>query len=306
MASITMPKSATLVAVNAAREAAQTPRHSRRMGGSTIGDPCDRKLWYAFRWVMPPETHDARMLRLFETGHMEEARLLVDLSAAGLKIYNEQAEADLCGGHFVAKIDAMATGVIEAPKTAHIVECKSHNAKSFSALEKHGVEKAKPMHFAQVQIYMHATSLDRGLYVAVNKDTDAIYIERINLDTEAARRLEAKAARIIKSDNAPPRVSEDAEFFSCKWCRFRTLCHSDDGANRNCRTCLYSTPLMDGHEGAWACSKHDKTLTQQEQESGCAGHRYLPDLVPGEQIDVENGNVIYQMRDGSIWRDGDD
>jgi CRISPR/Cas system-associated exonuclease Cas4 (RecB family) len=298
-----MPVSQTLTAINEARESAQESRRSRRMGGSTIGDPCDRKLWYAFRWALPAERHDARTLRLFQTGHWEEERLLNDLRLAGVSVFGEQDEAELCGGHFVAKIDAMASGVIEAPKAVHIVECKTHNAKSFAALERSGVQESKPMHFAQMQIYMHAFKLDRALYIAVNKDTDALYVERIKLDPEAVHRLEQKALRIIEADRAPPRIALDADSFSCRFCRYASMCHDEDAAERNCRTCLHVTPVM--NDGGWHCAAHGKMLTPEEQDAGCGDHRYLPDLVPGEQIDVDGGIVVYRMRDGSEWRDGD-
>ena len=44
------------------------------LGLSAMGSDCDRAIWYSFRWAVPPEGHDGRMLRLFETGHREEAR----------------------------------------------------------------------------------------------------------------------------------------------------------------------------------------------------------------------------------------
>ena len=59
---------------------------------------------------------------------------------------------------------------------------------------------------------------------------------------------------------------------------------------------------MDG--GAWHCGRHDHPLTQQGQEAGCAAHLFIPDLVPGEQLDAGEDWVSYRMRDGSEWRDG--
>jgi hypothetical protein len=40
------------------------------------------------------------------------------------------------------------------------------------------------------------------------------------------------------------------------------------------------------------------------QQAGCAMHLYIPDLVPGEQIDAGEDWVSYRLRDGAEWRDG--
>ena len=45
-------------------------------------------------------------------------------------------------------------------------------------------------------------------------------------------------------------------------------------------------------------------LARREQEAGCAAHLYIPDLVPGEQVDAGEDWVSYRLPDGSAWRDG--
>jgi hypothetical protein len=49
-------------------------------------------------------------------------------------------------------------------------------------LEKKGVKVSKPMHWAQMQVYMLGTKIERALYVAVCKDDDRIYTERVKYD----------------------------------------------------------------------------------------------------------------------------
>ena len=51
----------------------------------------------------------------------------------------------------------MGLGIPEAPKTWHVLEFKTHNSKSFAKLEKEGVQKSNPMHYAQMQVYMGCT-----------------------------------------------------------------------------------------------------------------------------------------------------
>jgi hypothetical protein len=45
-------------------------------------------------------------------------------------------------------------------------------------------------------------------------------------------------------------------------------------------------------------------LTRREQETGCAAHLYIPDLIPGEQLDAGEDWVSYRLPDGTEWRDG--
>lgn len=286
------------------------------LGASTFGTECDRAFWYAFRHAAEPEKLEGRKRRLFQTGHREEARIIEDLKAAGIDVEEQdpatgrQWEITSIGGHLRGHLDGIARNVPEAPKTDHVLEIKTHNEKSFKALLKDKVEKSKPGHFAQMQIYMHHTGIQRALYVAINKNDDSLYAERVAYDAAAALRLMARAERTIATHIAPPRLHDDPKSkaaFACNWCTALSICHESGWARRNCRTCISSTPVVDfGDRGAWRCELLDKELTFDEQQAGCRAHRYLPSLVPGEQIDAseEARTVTYQLVDGKIWVDG--
>ena len=152
------------------------------------------------------------MLRLFETGKREEDRLVRDLRRTGATVLDtdpetgRQWQVTALGGHFGGSLDAVAIGLLEAPKTWHVVEFKTHSAKSFATLKKDGVERAKPRHWAQMQVYMHLAGITRAMYVAVCKDTDEIHIERIHADRGEGERLVARASRVI---NAPCAAGAD-------------------------------------------------------------------------------------------------
>ena len=119
----------------------------------------------------------------------------------------------------------------------------------------------------------------------------------------AALALMAKAERIKEANAAPPRISDDPEFFQCRWCPSRAICHGGQPALRNCRTCIYASPVSGGQ---WDCAFHYRLLTPADQRARCPNHLYLPSLVPGEQIDVDETaeTVTYRMPDGSTWVDG--
>lgn len=312
MTALPVVGSPTVDAVEAAVVANASQRFQNRISGGQIGKPCERAIWYQYRWAQLPETFEGRMLRLFETGHVEEARMIGWLQLAGCDVQDrnpetgEQWEVTDLDGHFVGKLDGIVTGLMEAPKTPHLLECKTCNARSFAQLKKHGVAVAKPEHVAQMQVYMHLKGLSRAFYLAKHKDTDELYAERIAYDQMHALALLAKAETIRDADSAPARISDDPDYYLCRsfGCPSYNICHADQLALRNCRTCLHSRPINDGQ---WYCQRHERELSTEDQQAGCPSHLYLPSLVPGEQIDADEKceTVTYRMTDGSEWVDGE-
>jgi len=145
------------------------------LGASTLGHVCDRWLWLSFRWAVQP-SFPGRILRLFRRGHQEEANIISDLRAIGIDVRKVSAQHRVdFGSHVSGSIDAIIDkGVPEAPKSKHIAEFKTASKKAFDDLEKNGVEKSKPEHFVQMQVYMAGTGIDRALYLTVCKDDDRI------------------------------------------------------------------------------------------------------------------------------------
>jgi hypothetical protein len=309
MAALPQTISPTIAAIEAAVVAAETRDFDHVIRGSSIGHPCERHLWYRFRWAREPEAFDGRKLRLFHTGHAEEVRMVAWLRLAGVEVQavdpetGEQWEVVALDGHFKGHLDGIATGVFEAPVTPHLLECKTHNTRSFEQLKKHGVAVSKPEHVAQMQIYMHLKGLTRAFYLAKHKDSDELYAERIRYDAAQAVALLAKAGRVRDANHAPARISDDPDFFQCRWCSSHAICHGGGWALRNCRTCLASTPVAGGQ---WKCERFDRILSIEDQKAGCSSQLFLPSLVQGEQTDADETTVTYAMPDGSMWVDGHD
>lgn len=291
------------------------------LGGSAIGRECERQLWYSFRWCgTGARQFDGRMLRLFDRGHREEPRFIEELRGIGVEVWDvnpdtgTQFRFTAIGGHFSCGIDGVALGLPEAPKTYHLLEFKTHGAKSFASLARDGVQKSKPEHYAQVQVYMRLADLTRTQYLAANKDTDELYAERIHADTDAGDRLLAKAERIITAAEPLPRISEDAAFWKCKGgaegkgrCAFFDVCHTTKLPQPNCRNCLHATPELDG-DGRWSCVRHKADIPTDVQAEGCQQHRYIPALLSrwGEPVDASEAEewVEYRMPSGQTFRNG--
>ena len=263
------------------------------LGASLIGDSCSRSLWYGFRWAIDPK-FDGRILRLFERGQREESWIIEDLRALGMEVWeadttktveNEdgtvehpQYRFEAFGGHMGGGMDGVVRGVLEAPKTPHVLEVKTSNDKRFKVLQRDGVKIAQPKHYAQVQTYMKGFKLKRALYVCVNKNTDEIYTERVHYDAAFAKMIMSKAENVIGSPTPLEKLSDDPSFWECKFCDHRPVCHGMefDQLERNCRTCVASTPQGDG---TWTCDHHGLQLDSEAQRKGCADHLFIPQLL---------------------------
>ena len=306
MAKLPEPAHTTSALIYQAYEADAEDGNRPHLGASLIGHACERFLWLTFRWV-DAKKFDGRMLRLFETGQLEEARLVRNLRRIGVEVHEVtpdggQWRVSALGGHFGGSMDGAAVGIPEAPKAWHVLEFKTHNDKSFSALLKDGVQKAKPQHYAQMQTYMGLTGMERALYMAVNKNDDTVYTERVEFDPVEFAKLMARAERVINAAEPPLKCSNDPSWYVCKMCDFHSHCHGEKVPAVNCRTCAHSTPEMDG-DARWSCKEYgDIGLIAQRESHRCASHRYIPILL--ERVatykDYVNGDVVYEGPTGTF------
>lgn len=231
------------------------------LGMSKLGHSCERYLWYSFRWCYHREI-SARMKRLFKRGHREEPAMIYELEQIGIRVWGDQTEITMAHGHSKGHNDGICLGVIEAPATNHLFEAKTMSDKYFKQTKKDGVQKTKPVYYAQMQIYMHKLSLTRALFMAVNKNDDEYYLERVKYDEGFANDLERKAERIIISEE-PPDKAFSPTWFECKFCDARNVCHKGLTPHVTCRSCRYCDILP---EGKWSCQMYDDLLLHTEQQ----------------------------------------
>lgn len=273
--------------------------HRPHLGASQIGTECSRALWYQHKHMDQP-VFDGRMIRLFETGDLEEDRFVRELRAIGCTVWEKdpdtgkQIRFTACSGHFALSLDGVVEGLPDAPSKAHIIEMKTANEKSFKATQAKGIREAKPQYFAQVQAGMHLSGIHDCLFLMKNKNDENIYAERIKYDAAFAIKLIAKAESIIFSDKPPAKLSEDPSFFGCKFCDFKDVCHNGKPPEVNCRTCLHSAPERTG-DGLWSCALGKPMQT-------CQDHLYNPFGMPWEIADAGSDWVEYTTEHGEVVR----
>lgn len=173
-----------------------------------------------------------------------------------------------------------------------LLECKTSNEKSFTKLagfkgkwnfdkggleprafdkDKHGLWRAKPEHYKQMQQYMHQLGLPWGLYVAVNKETDEIYYEWVKAAPEWGERLQDTAEQVVTAQVAPPRQSSDPSFYGCGLCPHKEVCHYGAQPALSCRSCAFVEALTDRTGAKWYCRKHRQEIPDNFVRQGCQG-----------------------------------
>ena len=256
-------------AIDAKRASDQGDGHRPHLGCSIIGRECAREIWYSFRWSAQVQW-SGRMLRLFDRGQREEDVFVSLLRSIGCEVWDhtpngDQYRVSFADGYIGGSVDGVAMGVPGAPDTPHLLEFKTHNDKSFQDLKKKGMIESKPAHHAQMQLYMKGLKLTRGLYMAVNKNNDEIYTERVHYDANVAKEYLGRGIDIVESPVPMPKISNRPDWYQCKWCNFSAQCHKGLPLSKNCRTCEHVR--MPG-AGRWECELTSKELSTTEQKNG--------------------------------------
>lgn len=212
------------------------------VGASAVGDVCSRRVqydvWRGF-WSddesvpMPPE-HDKASLYNFARGHAGEEVVREWMEGAGWRMARVRPGFSCADGQFRGHTD----GLVIDDDGDHIWEHKTVGDKSFRALWRNGLVKARPEYADQVALYQYYAATDfPALFTALNADTCELYFERIAFDPRRCQEASDRAVKIIQALRARellPRVGE-ADSFPCGWrdketgqmtgCRWRKVCH---------------------------------------------------------------------------------
>lgn len=229
----------TLDAMKRAIQMAQFSNKPRDyLGASLIGNPCARQIWYEYNQYYK-EPFEAETLMNFEDGHRTE-----DLTAQrlrmvpGVELWTHDADGKQYGfsifeGKFKGHCDGVIKGLLQAPSTPHVWECKASAAKKFAEFqaakakwgEKLALKNWNENYFTQAQLYMHFLQIDRHyltVALAGGRDYDSC---RTEYEPDKAEWAIDRAYKIINAKDAPPRINEKPDFYICRFCSFREICH---------------------------------------------------------------------------------
>jgi len=248
----------------------------QHLGASVIGGECLRKIWFSYRWFNhnPTGFKDPRLVRLFNTGHLYEAKACAMLETAGIEVVPQDEKGNQfrasfgTSGHSGGACDGLIEGGIpELPTESRILpEFKTASDKSFKRLNDKGVMAWNITYYNQVQIFMGKFDIKYCLHFTINKNDDDIYLEIIEKDDKIHKKMDERADLIISTNegNSLDRISKDGTDWRCNYCEFKAPCHGNVKPRVNCRTCAYSEPKW-GEGGIWYCNKYDEDLKGVEQ-----------------------------------------
>ena len=196
------------------------------IGASMLGDPCLRRVAYAWRGVpgAPPE---GQTLRIFETGHILERLLAEWMERAGFNLLTVDPETGEQFGFTDGPVEGHADGVIvDGPDLGFdypiLWEAKSLNDRSWNELVKFGLRASKEIYYGQVQLYMAYFGFTDCLFSTLNKNTQETRHELIAFNLGKAQRLFDLAFDVVRG-LLPPRIAI-APARMCAFCQFNTSC----------------------------------------------------------------------------------
>jgi hypothetical protein len=249
-----------------------TPFRSH-LGASQLGSECKRAIFYGFRWFTLPK-HSGRILRLFNRGHLEEARFIAILLTVGCQVFQQdehgkQFRISFADGHAGGSSDGIVFNIPDLPNQYILAEFKTHSEKSFVKLQKEGVLLAKPEHHIQMTLYMEKMGIAICLYGAVNKNTDELYWELVTLDKEKANAYIELGTKLVFTEKLPAKINNSPGYWKCRFCEHKPTCHLGAQSDHNCRTCKFSKPIANAE---WVCTYTGEILTKEKQLVGCSLH----------------------------------
>jgi radical SAM protein with 4Fe4S-binding SPASM domain len=149
-----------------------------------------------------------------------------------------------------------------------LFEAKSMNHTNFLDMKRKGVQESKPVHYAQMQMYMGRLGLNFAMYVAMDKNNCDLYTEFVPFDEYAFNNLLEKESNVLRADhiNEFRKVSDNPSWYLCKFCDAKDVCHGGEKPEANCRTCEYSAMELGG---VWSCFRYQKDLSVEDQAAGC-------------------------------------
>jgi len=220
----------------------QVPRNYLSL--SSLGTPCDRKLWYKINQTEDSEPLSAETLGTFFYGDLLEALILSLAVAAGHKVEGMQDRVDVHG--IKGSRDAVIDGVT--------VDVKSSSKYGFEKFKNHRLREEDPFgYISQLSSYVYAGKEDplvinktEGAFLVVQKDRFKLCLDRYDFTEEMGskeeevERVKSLVAGPIPEERISPvpqsKTSENTVLSTtCGYCEFRKVCWPE------ARTFLYST-----------------------------------------------------------------
>lgn len=197
------------------------------LGASSLGEPCDRKLWYSFH--KPTKILDPRVNRIFDLGNLIEDYLVRLLRDAGYTVHDKDEEGKQFGFED-GIISGNSDGVIVVDDVPMLLEFKSYNTKRFTTLVKEGVQVSDPKYYTQVQVYMKYLELEKCLFIAMDKNDSSLHFQVVEYDPIESNWAVERGRGLAEFNDVMQvaRKYSHVSSFGCKFCDYRNQCWKFD------------------------------------------------------------------------------
>jgi len=207
------------------------PKEIGRYWPSEVGS-CLRKIWYSYK--IPKET-EAKLLRIFESGNLLH-EFIVDVIKS-----EKNKEIELVRTEMPVKIkekDFIISGRVD-----NVVLLKINGEKVLVEVKSTKLLREEPQesHITQLQLYMHATGIHRGIILYIQKDNLQTNWFNFGYDEGTAKKI-LERFRILHEtlkNNAIPEAEakKNKEFnWMCKYCPWKAECDEQEkGLNKYMR-----------------------------------------------------------------------
>lgn len=118
---------------------------------------------------------------------------------------------------------------------------------------------------------MYFSKIHDAIYIAVNKNTDELYIKQIKYDESSIVDILRLSAELLFTKDIPERANNTPQGYICNrfgQCEFMNICWGAQTPEKTCRSCLHGEPytIQDNSPNTWHCKKYLVNLNLGEQE----------------------------------------
>ena len=167
---------------------------------SSLGNPCDRFLYLAYNGDLPEQTISPELQRIFDCGDALGYRFEKYFEKMGILISTE-SQVKCEDTKMSGRIDFIIKH--EGIQDRAVIELKSINSRGFKAL----LDRPKPEHVIQTQIYLHLSNIKHGIVLYENKNDQHTKAFVVNYDENVWNKLVERCHKIMAMREIPARCT---------------------------------------------------------------------------------------------------
>lgn len=174
---------------------------------SSLGNTCDRFLYLAYNGMLPSQEIEPTLQRIFDCGDYLGYRFEKYFEKMGVLISTESS-VKCSSPNISGRIDFI---IKHKDYAQAVIELKSINSRGFKAL----LDRPKPEHFIQIQIYLNLTKIDHGIVLYENKNDQQIKAFVVKRDEAVWTKLQERCFNIMNMTSVPLRCT-GLKYCPCK------------------------------------------------------------------------------------------